>query len=59
MYAGKNPLVIYIYRLYVMKDLVRYLRYIPCVEMFDVVSDKSCSHFSRGSYCGERGLPMG
>ena len=35
-YAGKNPFSIY--RLSVMDDIVHYIRYIPCVEMFEVPS---------------------
>ena len=55
--AGKNPFGKY--RLCAMNGQVYYLSYIPCGDMFDVVSEKSCSHFNRGSYGGVRSPPTG
>ena len=53
-YAGNNPFGKS--RLCAMNGLVRYLRYIPCVEIVDV---HRRSHFSVGSYGGMRNPPVG
>ena len=56
-YAGKNHFGKY--RPSAMKDLIHFLRYIPCVEIVNLRSlcKKNGSHFSGSPYGGVRRPP--